>query len=355
MPLKNLLDIPLSEWEGFMLSWGQPAFRARQLMNWVFHTPSTDFSQMTDLPLAFRQKLQGYFRLESLSVLKEATSRDGKARKVLFQLKDGKTIESVLLSYEGQRPEPAEGRLSVCVSTQVGCAIGCPFCATGQQGFERQLTVAEIFDQALYFARRLEGTGGISNVVFMGMGEPLANFDNTWGAIEVLNSDQGFGLGARHITISTAGLVPQIRQLIQKPLQVGLAISLHAPDDSLRNELVPINRSYPLKELISACKEYGAKTGRRLTFEYVLFEGINDSIRQARQLAQLLEGMAALINLIPANPSDNPRFKAPSRERMASFYSELEHLGVKATLRARRGTDIAAGCGQLRSRDMALA
>ena len=346
MLLKNFLETPLPKWEGLLVALGHPAFRARQLRDWVFHTIATDFSQMTNLPLALRQRLQESFRLESLTVIRAATSLDGKAQKVLFQLQDGKTIESVLLTYEG--------RLSVCVSTQVGCDIGCPFCATGQQGFERQLTVAEIVDQLLYFSRRLGEGKSISNVVFMGMGEPLANFANTWGAVEMLNSEDGFGLGARHITISTAGLVPQIKELAQKPLQVSLAISLDAADDTLRNELVPINRRYPLKELILACKEYKAKTGRRVTFEYVLFDGINDDVKQARQLAHLLKNMDVLVNLIPANTSENPRFKAPSLEKMTAFRDELERLKIKATLRARRGTDIAAGCGQLRSRDMAL-
>lgn len=346
MSLKNLLDTPLTKWEGLLVALGQPAFRARQLRNWVFHTSATDFPQMTNLPLALRQRLQESFRLESLTAKRDVTSRDGKVQKVLFQLQDGKTVESVLLSYEK--------RLSICISTQVGCAIGCPYCATGQQGFERQLSVAEIVDQVLYFSRRLTDGQSINNVVFMGMGEPLANFDNTWGAVEMLNSDQGFGLGARHITISTAGLVPQIKELSQKPLQVGLAISLHAADDTLRNELVPINRRYPLKELMSACKEYKAKTGRRVTFEYVLFDGINDDVKQARQLAHLLRNMDALVNLIPANTSENPRFKAPTIEKMSAFREELERLKTKATLRAKRGTDIAAGCGQLRSRDMAL-
>ncbi|MDP2953700.1 MAG: 23S rRNA (adenine(2503)-C(2))-methyltransferase RlmN [Chloroflexota bacterium] len=347
MALKNLLDIPLPEWEKLMLSWEQPAFRAGQLAKWVFHSPATDFPQMTDLPLALRQKLQKSFRLESLSPRGEVASRDGKARKVLFQLRDGKTIESVLLSYEE--------RLSVCVSTQVGCAIGCPFCATGQQGFERQLSAVEIVDQVLYFTRRLEGDGRVGNVVFMGMGEPLANFANTWRAVEILNSAHGFGLGARRITISTAGLVPQIVQLSQQPLQVRLAVSLQAPDDALRNVLVPINRRYPLKELMAACRSYGDRTGRRVTFEYVLFDGVNDSVRQAVELAHLLRGMGALVNLIPANASGDPRFRAPSQEKTAAFLKELENLGVKATLRARRGADIVAGCGQLRSRAMARA
>ena len=346
MSLKNLLDTPLPKWEGLLVALGQPAFRARQLRNWVFHTSATDFPQMTNLPLALRERLQESFRLESLTVIRVATSHDGKAQKVLFLLHDGKSIESVLLSYEN--------RLSICISTQVGCAIGCPFCATGQQGFERELSVAEIVDQVLYFSRRLGEGKSINNVVFMGMGEPLANFDNTWGAVEMLNSEDGFGLGARHITISTVGLVPQIKELSQKPLQVGLAISLHAADDTLRNELAPINRQFPLKELISACKEYKAKTGRRVTFEYVLFDGINDDVKQARQLAHLLKNMDALVNLIPANTSENHRFKVPTLEKMSAFREELERLKVKATLRAKRGTDITAGCGQLRSRDMAL-
>ena len=346
MSLKNLLDTPLTKWEGLLVALGQPAFRARQLRNWVFHTSATDFPQMTNLPLALRERLQESFRLESLTAKMDVTSRDGKVQKVLFQLQDGKTIESVQLSYEK--------RISICISTQVGCAIGCPYCATGQQGFDRQLSIAEIVEQVLYFARRLGEGKSINNVVFMGMGEPLANFANTWGAVEMLNADEGFGLGARHITISTAGLIPQIKELSQKPLQVGMAISLHAADDTLRHELVPINRQYPLKELMSACKEYKAKTGRRVTFEYVLFDSINDDVKQARQLVHLLKDLDALVNLIPANTSENPRFKAPSPDKMTAFRDELERLKVKVTLRGKRGTDIAAGCGQLRSRDMAL-
>lgn len=330
-----------------MASLGQPAFRAKQLEDWVFRRPATSFSQMTNLPAALRQKLQDSFNLESLTPIKEAASRDGDARKVLFRLHDGKSIESVLLSYDD--------RLSVCVSTQVGCAIGCPFCATGQQAFERNLSVAEIADQVLYFARRLSEGQNLTNVVFMGMGEPLANYDATLQAVGVLNSERGFGLGARHMTISTSGLAPQIVRLGKEPLQVGLAVSLHAAEDSLRDELAPINKRYPLKELISACKQYMAAGGRRITFEYTLFDGVNDSLAQARQLAHLLKGLGALVNVIPANPGGSPKFKAPSPEKVAAFMAELERLAVRATLRARRGTDIVAGCGQLRSREIAPA
>jgi 23S rRNA (adenine2503-C2)-methyltransferase len=251
---------------------------------------------------------------------------------------------------------------TVCISTQVGCPIGCPYCATGQQGFERNLSPGEIVDQVVYLARQLQvkedesgagmkkGDSKISNIVFMGMGEPLANYDSLWQAIEVLNSQDGFGLGARNMTISTAGLVPQIERLSHQQLQVGLAVSLHASDNVLRDRLVPVNRAYPLEKLIPACREYYRFTGRRPSFEYVLFRGINDSTMQARSLAGLLHGLNCHVNLIAANSTGNPSFKSPSAKDVLAFESELKRLRVNVTVRESRGQDIAAGCGQLSSR-----
>jgi 23S rRNA (adenine2503-C2)-methyltransferase len=250
-------------------------------------------------------------------------------------------------------------RNTVCVSTQVGCPIGCPFCATGRQGFERNLSPGEIIDQVLFFARYLkdrattEEAGRVTNIVFMGMGEPLANYDALWQAIERLNSPGYFGLGARNMTISTAGLVPQIARLAGEKLQVGLSISLHAAENGLRDRLVPLNRRYPLEMLIPACREYAGISGRRVTFEYALFAGINDSEKQARVLAHLLKGLLCHVNLIPANANPGSDFIAPAWPVVLAFQKELKRLGVNATVRQSKGQGIEAGCGQLRSRDSA--
>ena len=339
-------------------SLGEPAYRARQVRNWVYQRLALTFDEMTDLPLDFRRRLTGEIRLHSLVPIQSVTGNDGTV-KTLFKLTDGNTIESALMYYDR---EGEGGRHTVCVSTQVGCAIGCPFCATGQQGFERNLTPGEIIDQVLYFAHYLrEKDNGniinknhksehISNIVFMGMGEPLANYDNLWQAIEMLNTPEGFGLGARNMVISTAGLVPQIKQLAKEKLQVGLAVSLHAGDNELRNRLVPINRKYPLEKLIPACREYSRFTGRRLSFEYILFKGINDSIAQARALAELLKGTKCHVNLIAANRTPDLSFGPPSHRAVLAFENELKQCQVNVTLRQRRGQDIDAGCGQLRSR-----
>jgi 23S rRNA (adenine2503-C2)-methyltransferase len=335
----------------------EPAYRAGQLTKWVYQNMALDFKEMTDLPSALRQRLSEKIKLHSLEPARLVTGKDGTV-KALFKLSDGKTIESALMYYD---PDRRGERHTVCVSTQVGCAISCPFCATGQQGFERDLTPGEIIDQALYFARYLQekarGNGKskdrksnhITNVVFMGMGEPLANYANLWKAIETLNSPEGFGLGARNMVISTAGLVPQIKKLAKEKLQVGLAISLHASDNALRDKLVPINRKYPLEQLISACREYNLVAGRRLSFEYILFKGINDSVAQARALAGLIKGLKCHVNLIPANVTTNASFQPPPRKVILAFKEELIHCHVNVTLRERRGQDINAGCGQLRS------
>ncbi len=342
-------------------SLGEPDYRARQLQHWIYHNFAVSLDEMATLPRAFRQRLTKNVRLHSLTPLHEWAGRDGTV-KTIFTLSDGRTIESALMSYStagGRR------RYTVCLSTQVGCAIGCPFCATGQQGFEHNLTPGEIIDQVLYFARRLrdetrtagespyQETNPISNLVFMGMGEPLANYDALWQAVEMLNSPDGFCLGARSMVISTAGLLPQIKRLSREKLQVGLAISLHASDNALRNRLVPVNKRYPLEELIPACRDYFKMTGRRVSFEYILFQGINDSMAQARSLAHLLAGLNCHVNLIPANPTADHTFRPPDKSTILAFQGELKRLHIPCTLRQRRGLDIDAGCGQLRSRFMA--
>jgi 23S rRNA (adenine2503-C2)-methyltransferase len=337
---------------------GEPDYRAKQLQHWIYQRLAISFDEMTDLPKAFLHRLAQKARLHSLTSTYEVIGHDGTI-KTLSTLSDGKTIESTLMSF----PTAKGGtRYTVCLSTQVGCPIGCPFCATGQQGFERNLTPGEIIDQVLYFARRLrnqsdeadadsnESASHISNLVFMGMGEPLLNYDAVLQTIDMLNSPQGFGLGARNMLISTAGLIPQIKRLSQEKLQVGLAVSLHASDDALRDKLVPINTKYPLKQLIDACRQYCEASGRRISFEYALFEGINDSVNHARSLAKLLAGLNCHVNLIPSNLTDNLNYRPPTRGATLAFQRELVRLGMACTLRQRRGLDIDAGCGQLRSR-----
>ena len=353
MPIA-ITDLTIKEVNKLVASLGEPSYRAKQLLDWVYQRLAVSFDEMTDLPLSFRQKLAGRVKLHKLTPVHEVRAKDGTV-KVLFRLADDKTVEAALMGYPS---DSGKLRCTVCLSTQVGCPIGCPFCATGQQGFERNLTAGEIIDQALYFARRLQdqsnGREGerISNLVFMGMGEPLANYDALWQAIEILNSPEGFGLSARSMTISTAGLVPGIKRLSEEKLQVGLAISLHAPENTLRNKLVPINKKYPLEKVIPACREYFSRTGRRISFEYALFDGVNDSISQAQSLADLISGMNCHVNLISANITTNQAFRPSPRNKVLAFQQELKGRGINCTLRQSRGQDIDAGCGQLRSRFM---
>ncbi len=354
----SITDLTGVQLEHLVASMGEPGYRAKQLRNWVYKGLAFSFDEMTDLPLTFRRRLAYEARLHSLEPAHELTGSDG-TLKMLFSLADGKTVESALMSY---RQDSGGRRRTICVSTQVGCSVGCPFCATGQQGFERNLTPGEIIGQVLYFAHYLQKqykdikdnagktADRMTNVVFMGMGEPLANYDALRQSIEMLNSPEGFGLGARNMTVSTAGLVPQIERLGREKLQVGLAVSLHASENELRNRLVPINQKYPLERLIPACCDYFRLTGRRVSFEFILFSGINDSLKEARSLARRLQGMNCHVNLIPANSTADRSFQPPPRQTVLTFKRELARLGINATLRQPRGQDIDAGCGQLRSR-----
>jgi len=353
-----ITDLTRNQMQELFTAFGEPGYRVKQLQYWVYRKLASSFDEMTDLPQPLRQKLAHEIQLHSLTAMHEMTGHDGTV-KTLFVLIDGKTIESSLMPYLSASGRP---RYTICISTQVGCAIGCPFCATGQQGFERNLSPGEIIDQVLYFSRwRRDQEAGaesnpsqrvspITNLVFMGMGEPLANYDALWQAIEMLNSPQGLGLGARNMVVSTAGLVPQIKRLSHEKLQVGLAVSLHASENDLRSKLVPINGRYPLEELIPACREYFEETGRRPSFEYVLFEGINDSLYHARSLSRLLTSLNCHVNLIPANITPDQRFKPPNRAAILAFQRELKRMHINCTLRQGRGLDIDAGCGQLRSR-----
>ena len=337
-----LTDFTPSQLQDWVVSLGEPAFRAQQLRHWLYRSLEADVRNMANLPEGLRTKLAERTCVSSLSPLGHVRSVDGQTEKTLFALPDGQTIESVLMRYEA--------RQTICVSTQVGCPIGCSFCATGQSGYERDLTAGEIIDQVLHFARLLKPEGlSVTNVVYMGMGEPLLNYEAVWQSIEVLHDSQTLAVGSRRFTISTAGVVPGIDRLGEEPLQVGLAISLHAPDDELRNRLVPLNRKYPLGALLAACHRYVRRADRRITFEYALIDGVNDELAAAHKLVELLRGLPAHINLIPLNPTADSPYRASRRDRVVAFHRALRQQGMKVTLRLRRGIGISAGCGQLRS------
>ncbi len=342
--MELLLDLALPELEARLREWQQPAYRAQQVWNWVYKHGATQFAQMTNLPVALRQRLEAQFALTPFEPIAEHLSADGQTRKLALRLHDGEIIESVWMRYEN--------RESVCVSTQAGCAMGCAFCATGQGGFRRNLTAGEIVGQVLAFARLLPPTARVTNVVFMGMGEPFANYDAVWKAVSILMAPEGLGIGARHIVISTVGLIPGIRRFAQERSQVRLAVSLHAPDNALRDQLVPVNRAYPLGPLMEAIRDYVKLTGRRVTFEYALIAGINDSPEQALALAALLRGLPAHVNLIPLNPVPGSPWRPSPRERVRHFQAVLDERGSGCTVRLGRGTDIQAACGQLRARTL---
>jgi len=354
----RILDLSAEQLKELVTSWGEKPYRAGQLLKWIYKKSAGSYDEMSDLPQEFRRKLIQETVLFTFTTLEEKVSNDGDTRKLLFQLSDGKTIESTLMFYLPN--ESRRERRTVCVSTQVGCPVGCYFCATGQQGFERNLLAGEIIEQIFYCVRYIKqqvptpdhelARKAITNVVFMGMGEPLANYENVRQAIILLNSKEGCELGARQITLSTAGLVPQIRRLATESLHLELAISLHAATNSLRNQLMPINQKYPLEQLMPACQEYFEKTGRRLTFEYALFSGVNDSPQNARELAALLRGLNCAVNIIVGNPTACKEFRSSSLAQAMEFQKLLFTLGIFSTIRVSKGTDIEAGCGQLRSR-----
>lgn len=318
---------------------GEPAYRARQVAGWVYERFATGFEEMTNLPSDLRLRLAERFTLTPLQPAFEARSADGTV-KHLWRLGDGEQVESVLI--------PAEGRVTLCLSSQAGCALGCTFCATGDMGFRRQLSIAEItaqFRDADLVARRIFGRS-IGNVVYMGMGEPMANLEALLGSLTALHA--GFGLGARRITVSTVGLIPGILALAERPEPFRLAVSLHAPDHELRLRLVPVERRYPLPELFEALRAYQAARGRRITFEYTLIRGVNDSPELAGRLVDLLEGLDAFVNLIPYNPIPGRDWLPSPPERIAAFVQVLDARGLSAAVRQPRGRDIAAACGQLR-------
>ena len=339
----DLLDLSYADLEQLLTGWGQPRFRAMQVWRWLYNALSARPEEMANLPKALRQRLAEETYVGGLVSIASNVAEDGLAEKVLLQMADGQATEAVLMHYTE--------RNTVCVSSQIGCAVGCTFCATGQQGFARNLTAGEIIAQILLFARRLRAHGGhVTHVVFMGMGEPMLNFDAVWRAIRALNHPEGLALGWRRFTISTAGVIPGIERLAHEGQEVGLAVSLHAADDVTRNSLLPIGRRYPLGKLIPAVKLYVERLGRRVTFEYVLLKGVNDGDEQARRTVALLQGLLCHVNLIPLNPTPGCSHEPSLPERVSRFQEILLKGHIQATVRLRRGLDIQAGCGQLRGR-----
>jgi 23S rRNA (adenine2503-C2)-methyltransferase len=347
----SLLDMSLQEMVEFVQELNQPAYRAQQIWDWLYKRYAGSSADMSNLPAALRAQLEEIATANPLEVAARQVSLAQDTHKVLFRLADGQTIEAVLMTYERRR--------TLCISSQAGCAMGCTFCATAKGGLVRNLSVGEIVAQVLYFARYLadpamepaidvERPTTVSNIVLMGMGEPMHNYKNVWDALRRLTDPGAFGLGARHITLSTVGLVPMIDRMAEEGLQIGLAVSLHAPNDELRNQLVPINKAYPVDDLLSAVERYITKTKRRVTFEYALMRGINDTQAQAEELAGKIKKLLCHVNVIPLNPIPDSVYQPATDEDTERFVQILRDQGISATVRLRRGIEINAGCGQLR-------
>jgi 23S rRNA (adenine2503-C2)-methyltransferase len=340
--LKSLL---LSELQEQLCNLGEPSYRAGQILDWLYKKRVDTIDKMTNLPRSLRSRLAEKLSLGKIEIVRVLGARDT-TRKFLFRLTDENLIESVLIPASPALYGGRADRRTICVSTQVGCAYGCKFCASGLEGFSRNLGANEIVDQLIAVER---ATGEkIDNIVFMGMGEPLANLENVLRAIRIINAEWGVGIGARHITISTSGLAPQIRKLAEEPLQIRLAISLHGATDEVRNRIMPINRRYDIETLLSACDYYNAHKKQRLTFEYILIADVNDSDEQARLLSRHARRLSAKVNLIPYNNVSGLTWARPSEKRQEKFLSILRAQGNPATLRREKGHDIDAACGQLR-------
>jgi len=341
--LPLIYDLTLADLTAWVRAYDEPAYRARQIWEGLYRHLWDKPEAFSPLPTRLRQALAASFAFRPLEPVTTLVSTDGETHKTLFRLADGVQVETVRMRYMRRR--------TLCISTQAGCAMGCAFCATGQMGLQRNLSAGEIVAQVLYYARWLRQQGErVTNIVFMGMGEPFHNYEATMQAIDTLNHPQGMALGARRMTISTVGLVPQIRRFTQERRQVNLAISLHAADDDLRSALIPVNRRWPLAALMEAVREYTAVTHRRVTFEWALIRDRNDTVEQAQRLAGLLREMLAHVNLIPLNPTAGFAGRATSKRRAHAFCDVIRREGIPCTVRLRRGVDIQAGCGQLASR-----
>lgn len=341
MAKADIKSMTFEELAGEISSLGLPSFRAKQIFTWLQARGVTDFAEMSDLSKELRAKLGDTFELRSCEIVRRQVSRENETVKYLFRLIDGECIESVLMKYKYG--------YTLCVSSQVGCKMGCAFCASTLGGFVRSLTASEILSQ-IHAAQRDRGIR-VSHVVLMGMGEPLDNFDNVMRFLELVGDERGLHIGMRNISLSTCGLVPRIYDLMDRKLQLTLSISIHAPNNEIRSQIMPVNRRYPIEELLTACREYARQTGRRISFEYTMIRGVNDSDACARELAMRLRGMLAHVNLIPANEfSESPYSRSDSRQ-VDRFAEVLKKNGVNATIRRSLGSDIDASCGQLRLRN----
>ncbi|MBR4455351.1 MAG: 23S rRNA (adenine(2503)-C(2))-methyltransferase RlmN [Solobacterium sp.] len=340
--MRTIYDFSLAQAEKMLADLGQKPYRAKQLYNWLYRKRAESFDEMSDLPASLIEQLQQSYAVMPLRLLDKQVAKD-RTSKYLFELQDGSTIETVLMHFNFGK--------SVCVSSQVGCNMGCAFCASGLLKKQRDLTAGEMVGQIMYIQKELDAEGErVDNVVVMGTGEPFDNYDNVMDFCSVINSDHGLAIGARHITISTCGIVPRIREFARGHYQYNLAVSLHAPTDELRRQLMPVDKAYPLNELMDALKEYSEGNHRRLTFEYILLKGVNDSQKDAETLAGLIRGMNAYVNLIPYNEVDEHGFRTTDERAALHFYDWIMKNGVKATLRSRHGEDIDAACGQLRAK-----
>lgn len=354
--LPDIKSLTKEEIEARFTEWGQPAYRVSQVLDWLYERRAAHWDAMSNLPKSLREKLREHFSLQTLELIRKQGARDT-TQKFLWKLSDGQFIESVLIPANPALYGDASDRHTLCVSTQVGCAYGCKFCASGLDGWKRNLGVEEIVEQVLAIERwhQKEFPGNkptaprlVDNLVIMGMGEPLANYENLLKALKILNAPWGGGIGARKITISTSGLAPQIRKLAGEPLQFRLAISLHGATDETRNKIMPVNRKFPLQELTAALEFYQEKKGRMITCEYILIAGVNDGLDQVKPLAQLARRLHAKVNLIPYNTVEDLNWRRPSEEQCEAFLAALEAHKVTATLRREKGHDIDAACGQLR-------
>lgn len=339
--MKNIKDYDLDELKEEFLKLGEKAYRAEQVFKWIYVEEVTSFDDMTNISKELREKLKEVFSFHNFKILKKQQSVDG-TKKYLFDILDDNAIESVLMEYHHGK--------TICVSSQVGCKMGCKFCASTGIKFARNLTAGEIVEQILAVQR--DEQTRISNIVFMGIGEPLDNFDNVMKAIKILNNPKGLNIGARHISISTSGLVPQIYELADRNLQCTLSISLHATNDKKRSEMMPVNNAYNIEELMKACRYYISKTNKRISFEYALAKDNNDNLEDADELAKLLKGMLCHVNLIPINKIENGEFTKSTNENIIKFRDYLNSKGIVATIRRELGSDIDAACGQLRRKNL---
>jgi 23S rRNA (adenine2503-C2)-methyltransferase len=335
-------DLTFEDLTNLLNEWEEPSYRATQIWQSSYSNLIESPESFSNIPKSLRSKLIDHLSFTGLNRIDEIQSTDGQTTKTLFELQDGKKIETVLMDYTK--------RHTLCISSQAGCAMNCCFCATGQMGFSRNLTPGEIIEQVIYITRILQARGeSVTNIVFMGMGEPFHNYDAVMGAIQTLNHEKGLNLGARRFTISTVGLIPGIERFTQENSQVNLAVSLHSTNNDLRTSMMPINRKYPIEDLIESCRNYFQTTKRRVTFEWALIHEVNDTIAEAQKLAGLLEGITCHVNVIPLNPTHGFDGQKSEKDRVLAFKKALESHGIPCTVRMRRGIDIQAGCGQLAS------